>query len=148
MPFGLSARRRSDSDRFPHQIEDDVVSPLPVGEVLAAVVDDVVGTERPNHLQVACAADAGHLRAQGLRDLDSEVSDAARCAIDQDRLAPLDPAVVAETLQRGDRGQGHGRSLFEGQVGRHRRQGPRRRTLEFGEGARVLAVGLERLRDA
>ena len=102
----------------PGQLEDDVVAPAAPGEVLAGVVDDVVGAERPDQLQVPGAAHPGHLGAEPLGQLDGEGADAARRPDDQDLVARLDPSLVAQALQGGQGGQRDGRRLLEAEVGR------------------------------
>jgi hypothetical protein len=47
-----------------------------------------------------------------LRDLHGEVADASGRAVDQDRLAPLNPRLVAEPLQCGDPGHRQTRRLL------------------------------------
>jgi hypothetical protein len=82
------------------------------------VVDDVVRTDRPDQVHVPRAAHAGHVRSERLRDLNGEGAHAPRRTDDQDLLPWLDPSVIAQTLQRGQRGQRYGRRLLERQVGR------------------------------
>ena len=118
VPLGVRARRRSDGELGPGQLEDDVVAPPVGGDVLPGVVDDLVGAERADQVQVPGAAHPGHLGPEPLGELHGEGADAARGADDQDLLARLDARVVAQALQGGQRGQGDGRGLLEAQVGR------------------------------
>ena len=52
-----------------------------LGEILFRVIDDVIRPERANKIDIARAADAGHFRAKGFRNLHRESADAARRAI-------------------------------------------------------------------
>jgi hypothetical protein len=112
----------------------------PLGEVLAGVVDDVVGADRPDQVQVPGAAHAGHVRSEVLRELDGEGAHAARRADDQDLLPWPYPPLVAQALQGGQPGQRHGRRLLEGQVGGFQSQGFFRDGGVLGEAA-LLDVG-------
>ena len=70
-------------------VQDQVVAARPVGEVLARVVDDVVGAERPDQVHLRRAADAGDVRAEHLRELHRERAYASGRADDQHRLPRL-----------------------------------------------------------
>ena len=80
-------------------VEDDVVTLGAAREVLARVVDDPVGAERPDELDVGRAAGRGHGRAHRLADLHGEVAHAAGAAVDQRRAPLTEPAVVAQRLE-------------------------------------------------
>jgi hypothetical protein len=54
------------------KVEDDVVRLVPAGEVLAAVVDHHVGSERAHQVELAGVVDTGHVRTGPLRQLDGE----------------------------------------------------------------------------
>jgi hypothetical protein len=54
------------------EIEDEVVRLVGIGEVLTAVVDDVVSTERPHEVKLAGVVDAGHVRTESFGELDRE----------------------------------------------------------------------------
>ena len=84
-----------------HVVEDQVVARAFLGEVLPRVVDDVVGTERADQLDVPGAGHAGHLGTEGLRDLDGERPHATGRPVDQDLLSGLDRPVVTQELERG-----------------------------------------------
>src|SRR3954466_8874606 len=99
-------------------VEDDVVPAAPVGDLLAGVVDNVVGTERTHLVDLAGAAHAGDLGAGGLGQLHREGAHAARRPDDQYTLPGPDATVVADGLQGGQPGDGHGGRLGEGQVRR------------------------------
>ena len=90
MPVGVSARRRSDSEWFDDVVEDEVVLLSAPGEVVAGVVDDVVGADRTDQVHVPGAAHAGDLGPERLGDLHRERADAAGGTIDEDLLAGLD----------------------------------------------------------
>src|SRR5215211_3812055 len=64
------------------------------------------------------AADAGHLGAERLGELDREAAHPARGPDDHDLLAGLDPSGVTQRLEGGEAGDGNGRGLLEGEVGR------------------------------
>jgi hypothetical protein len=82
----------------------------------------VVGPNRSDHLHALGAAHASHLGAERLGQLDREAAHPARGADDHDRLAWLDPSGVAQRLEGSEPGDGNGRSLLEGEVGRLPRQ--------------------------
>jgi hypothetical protein len=108
---------------------------MAVGDVLAGVVDDRVGADRSDQFGLGCAAHAGDLGAVGLGHLHRERADASSCADDQDPLAGLDSALVANSLQRGagrDRNNG---GFFEGQVRRFVGEGVWARGGVLDEGA-------------
>ena len=58
------------------EVEDEVIAGIAAGEVLGAVVDDVVGADGAHELGVAGAADAADLGPVRLGDLDREGADA------------------------------------------------------------------------
>src|SRR5262249_3206778 len=98
-------------------VENEVVAGVLTGEVLTLVVEDAIGAERSRLLEVPRAADRGHMRAERLRDLDGERSDATRSAVDQHPLACLEPSVVPQPLQGGQAGDRHRGRLLERGVG-------------------------------
>ena len=81
------------------QVDDDVVAAAARGEVLGGVVDEVVGSERAQLLEVAAAAHAGHLGPERLRELHGVGADAPGCPIDEHAPARRDAAAVADGLQ-------------------------------------------------
>jgi len=107
----------------------------PVGDVLAGVVDDVVGPERADQLQLPGAGHAGDPRAERLGELDRVRPHPAGRPEDQHPLTRLDLANVAERLEGGEPGDGHDRRLLEGQVGRLEGQVARRHAHVLGVGA-------------
>src|SRR5204863_343958 len=71
-------------------------------EVLGAVVDDLVGADRADQLDVVRAADPDDLRAVRLRKLHGERADAAGRAVDQHLLPAFEATGVNEGDQRGE----------------------------------------------
>ena len=109
VPRGVRARRSSRQRPVAADVEDDVVALPAAGEVLAGVVDDVVGAEGADQVHLRRAAHAGDLGAERLGDLHGERADAARRADDQHLLPGLDPSLVAQAcsaVQAGDRDGG------------------------------------------
>jgi hypothetical protein len=68
-------------------VEDEVVAASAVGEVLAGVVDDVVGSQGPDQVCLAGAAHGGDLGTESLRELHGVASNAAGRAGDEHLLA-------------------------------------------------------------
>jgi hypothetical protein len=94
-----------------HQVQD-AVERREVGEVLAPVVADLVGTERPRELDLAVDVDAGQVRSGALGERDRERSGPAAGAVDQQPLPGGEPRRALE----GDRaGLGQRRRLRERQ---------------------------------
>ena len=92
------------------------------------VVDDVVGAERADQLDVVRAAHAGHGGAEVLGELDGESADSAGRSDDQHLVPRLDLAVVPQGLQGGRCRERHGGGVLE-------RDGPRSVGEEsFGDG--------------
>ena len=104
-------------------VEDDVVPAAGLGEVVGRVVDDVVGADRPDELEVARAGDGRDLGTERFRDLDRERADPARGAVDEDRGPRPDVGVVAECLEGDEAGHRHGGGRLEGEVGGLEREG-------------------------
>jgi hypothetical protein len=77
-------------------VKDEVPVARPVGDVVAGVVDDLVGAERPDEVELAGAADPGDAGAERLGQLDRERPDAAGGPDDQDPL----PAWISPTSRR------------------------------------------------
>src|SRR6202011_6218363 len=98
-------------------VEDEVVALTALGEVLARVIDDTVSADGADHFHVLGAADAGHVSAKRLGDLDGRCADAPRGAVDQNLLAGLDLALIAKQLKSGGCRDPDGRGLLECEVG-------------------------------
>ena len=86
VPLGVSARRSPGEAAVPADVEDQVVVPAAVGEVVAGVVDDMVGADRADQIHLRRAAHAGDVRAEGLGQLHGIAADAAGGADDQNLL--------------------------------------------------------------
>jgi hypothetical protein len=123
-------------------VEDDVVALPAVGGVLAGVVDDVVGTQRPDRLDLRRPAHAGDLGSVRLGDLDGEAAHPARGADDQHPLAGPHLPVVVHRLQGGEPGDRRGRGLLGRQRGRTGHQFGRAGGRVLGEAGRADAVDL------
>ena len=95
-----------------------------------------IGADRADQLHVPGAGDAGDRRAEGLGDLHRERTHATRGAVDEDLLARLYVALVAQQLECGGGGDADRRSLLEGQVDRLHDEVILGRTGVLGEGAR------------
>ena len=67
-------------------VQNHVVLLLTFGEILFCVINDAIGAERSDKIDIPRAAHAGDVRAERFRDLDRERADAAGCAINQDFL--------------------------------------------------------------
>src|SRR6266496_4711783 len=101
-------------------VEDQVIM-LPVsGEVLPAVIDDPIRTDRSDHVHVPGAAHARHVGTERLGDLHAEGAHASRCAVDQDLLPGPNLSFVPEALEGGFCRYGHGRSFLEREARRLR----------------------------
>ena len=74
----------------------------PVGDILAGVVDHVVGAERADQLQLGGAGHPGHLGAERLGQLDRERPHPTGRPDDQHPLARLDFSHIAEALEGGE----------------------------------------------
>jgi hypothetical protein len=148
VPVGVSARRTAARGLGFHVVEDDVVALLGSGEVGPRVVNDVVGPERPDQVDVAGAAHTRHLGAKRLGDLDGEGAHAARRARDQHRLARSNVRDLAQCLQRRHGRRGHRCRVHDRQVGRHGHEVVRRdagvlRERSSGAPAEHLVAGAE-----
>jgi hypothetical protein len=89
------------------------------------IIDHAVGPERFHKIDIARAANRGHLGAERLCDLDCERSDPTRRAVDQNFLSGLNvpfveqaDALVAEVIKRLADSFAAERSKLEGQWGR------------------------------
>ena len=104
--------------RAPCHVEDHVVAVDPVREVVAGVVEDVVGAERAHQVELGGAGRAGDLRTERLRELYGVRADATGRPGDQHRLTGPDPADVAR-LQCRRRGHRDHRGPLGREVRRH-----------------------------
>src|ERR1035437_9866334 len=119
----------------PHVVEDEVVALLTLSEVLMGVVDDMVGTDGADHVDVPRAANGCHFGAEGLGDLHGERPDASGRAVDQDLLTGLDLPLIAQQLQGGGCRYPDGRGLLKREVGRLGDEVVRTGTGILGKGA-------------
>jgi hypothetical protein len=99
-------------------VQDEVPAPRPVGDVGAGVVDDLVGTDRPDQLQLGRAGHPGDVGAERLGELHLERPHAACRPDDQDPLPRLQLADIPKPLEGGEAGDGDGRGVLEAEVGR------------------------------
>jgi hypothetical protein len=81
------------------------------------VVDDRVGADGPDQVDVAGAAHVGHLGTERFGDLDGKGADAAGRTVDQDLLSRSDLSPVPDSLQGRDPAGGDGGGLLEGDRG-------------------------------
>ena len=104
-PVGGEGSPRRRHRVVPHVVEDEVVARSALPEVLLGVVDDMVGPDRADHVQVLRAGHAGDLGTERLGDLHGERAHASRRPVDENLLPRLDlpssrrswRAVVADT---------------------------------------------------
>src|SRR4029453_12569480 len=119
-----------------HVVDNYVVAFRALGEILFGVINDVIGAERSNKIDIARATDAGHIRTKCLGNLHRERAHASGSAVDQDLLARLHICLVAHSLQCRHPRYIDRSCLLECQVGRFQRQRARRtRTNIFGKRA-------------
>src|SRR3984893_8763358 len=85
-------------------IEDHVVTLVALGEILFAVIDDVIGADRSDKIDIPCAANSRDLCAKRFGDLHSESSYTSGRAVDQNLLPGLNLS-LAQALQRSKSGQ-------------------------------------------
>ena len=116
LPVVVRARRSCDSRTVAADIEDYVVATLPIGEVLARVVNDVISTDGSDHVHLRGAANTRDFSTERLGDLHREGPHASRRADDEHLLPRLYLRLVAHGLQRGDRRDGAGRSRLVREV--------------------------------
>src|SRR5207248_416080 len=80
-------------------IENDVVTFAALGEILFGVIDDVIGTNGPDKIDIPCAANSRDLCAKSLGELHGEGPYASGRAVDQNFLSGLNLS-FAQALQR------------------------------------------------
>ncbi len=120
-PPGFSERRQRRNECLPTaSTMTSYVSPF-LGEVLLLVVDDLVGPERPDDLDVLRVAHGGDVGAEVLGELHRCGADCSGGAVDRDPL-PLAQLRLPQARERDDRSIRDGRGLFEAQARRHVRQ--------------------------
>ena len=105
-------------------VEDAVVACIAAGEVLAPIVDHVVGADGAHEVHLRGAAHARHLSSERLGDLDCERPDVAGRAVDEHAVARLDGSLPGQALERHHSRLRQRRGLLEGQRRRLAREGP------------------------
>ena len=102
-------------------IEDHVVLLVALGEILFRVIDDVIGANRSDKIDIPSAANRRDLRAKRFGDLHGECSNTSGRAVNENLLPGLNFS-LAQALQRNEPGQRKGGCLFKCDVGRFRGQ--------------------------
>src|SRR5580700_1804549 len=104
----LEGEQRAVEGLRPDMLEYDVDALLGgdlahhVLEPVLAVVDDVVGAQRPHLLRLGVVADGGdHRAADRLGHLDRDGADAGTAGMDEDGLAGLEPRIVEQHVLDG-----------------------------------------------
>src|SRR5882724_10088941 len=100
----------------PNAVENQVVTPVTLGEILLSLISDLIRADGSDHFHIPRTAYAGDFRAERLSDLHSEGTDASRRTVNQGLLSRLDVPVVAKTLQCGESRYRYGGCLLEGHV--------------------------------
>src|SRR4029077_9690223 len=85
-------------------------------EIFLGVINDVIRSDRADHVYIPGAAYGGDVCAEGFGDLRGEGADASGGAVDQDFLSHLNMPLVTKTLQRSERRYRYGRGLLERDV--------------------------------
>jgi hypothetical protein len=110
------------------------------GEIFAGVVDDTGGAELEDQFEVLSAAHAGDFGTKGVSDLGGEGADASGCTINQNFARWLNGRSIgvesaeAKSLKCGERCDGNGGGLFEGNIAGLGDDGGLLGAGEFGEG--------------
>src|SRR5206468_7666730 len=104
----------------PGDVEDQVVAMSARCEIFLGVINDLVGADRSDHVEVPGPANARHVRSERLRDLHPERPHAPRCAVDQHLPPGPDLSFVTKTLEGSDCRHRYRGSLLERHVGRLR----------------------------
>ncbi len=107
---------------------EDVIEVALVLDAFARVVDDALGSELADEIRVGARAHSDHAGAHGRGDLNGEGTHASGGAVDENRLTCAHVELVAQRLQRGERGQWQGRGLH------HREAVGGERELAWGQG--------------
>src|SRR5205807_6842313 len=103
-------------------IEDHVVTLAALGEILFCVIDDVIGADRSDKIEVACPTNSRDLCAKRLGDLHGEGSYTSGRAVDQNLLPGLNLSIT-QALQRSKSGQRNRGGLLKRNVRRLDDQG-------------------------
>jgi hypothetical protein len=113
-------------------VEDEVPAAHPVGHVLAGVVDDVVGADRADQVDLGRAGYPGHGTPW---PAGPRTTPPRRPPDDQDALSRLDLANIAQPLESREPRDGDGRRLLKAEGGRLARELVLRCARVLGEGA-------------
>src|SRR5437870_10786906 len=100
------------------QIVDHVVTLVGLSKILFCVIDNAIGADRFDKIDIARAANAGDFGAERLGDLDGESANAARRTVDQNLLSGLNVPFVAQSLQCREPGNRDRTGLLKGDVRR------------------------------
>src|SRR6266404_8399834 len=85
-------------------IEDHVVTLVALGEIFIRVINDVIGADGSDKIDIPCAANSRDLCAKRFGDLHGECSYTSGRAVDQDLLSGLNLS-LAQALQRSKSGE-------------------------------------------
>ena len=94
-----------------HGIEHRIAVAHDLGEVGGVVIDDLIGADVAQIGQVGRAGGGDDAGAEMLGKLDGEAGNAARAALDQDRLAGLQLQRVLHRTQSGETGERQSRGV-------------------------------------
>jgi hypothetical protein len=130
VPVGVSARRRERSGTA--DVDDQIVVMDTVGEGLAGVVDDPIGTETCYQVEIPGAGYPGDVGSGGLGQLHGVAADATRSADDQDPLSRLE--LVGEFVLGGHGVLGEGALAHPEHRFAHRKSGDRWADRDDGAG--------------
>ena len=103
----LQYQVRTRSDIAADGVEHGIDVGHDLGEIIFVVVDDLVGTELADVLDVSRARRRDDARTDVLGNLDRKARDAARAALYQYRFAGFELQRVFNRAERGDSGQCH-----------------------------------------
>src|SRR6266487_3082539 len=98
-------------------IEDHVVTLVALGEILFCVIDDVVGANGSDQIEIPRAANRRYIRAERLGDLHGKCPNTSGRAVDQNLLPGLNLS-LAQALQRSESGERDRSRLLKGDVRR------------------------------
>ena len=99
-------------------VEHDVVPSQDVGEVGLRVVDDLVGSQGADLVEVLGVSGGGDVGTEVLRDLDHRRPEPTRTGVDENLLPGLDGSQVDEGLPGGEGDERYGGGFLERQGGR------------------------------
>jgi len=147
--LGTKDREALQGDVAAHRVEDRVAAGNELREVLRAVVDRLVRAERAHVAVVRRARGRDDARAEEPREREREAPDAARAAVDEDRLARFQLERVLDRDERREAGEPDRRALRVGQARGLPREDllPDRDLFGVGAFARNLAHAEHRVAD-